>query len=166
MPAKPLSKKITDAVLIDWRTGQYSQRQLAGKYGISTGAAHKICKDHPQDAAAIVDAGIRYRQALAGHDGRMITAIVNEVDRRTADLERIRGFSLAVLDEAWQKVTAGGLEMGELKLAQDIAGKCRENIYGRQPDTAIQINNNEKPRGYIVSPEQAKSMDAWVQSNE
>ena len=36
----------------------------------------------------------------------------------------------------------GELSIGELKAHSDITAKNKETVLGKQPDTAIQVNNN------------------------
>ena len=68
------------------------------------------------------------------------------VDERTKDLIFIRKASLIVAQKAVQKVQQEDCSMQDLRHAQEVIGKGKENIYGKQPDTAIQINNSAPPQ--------------------
>ena len=41
-----------------------------------------------------------------------------------------------------QSYNQGDLSIGELKAHSDITAKNKETVLGKQPDTAIQVNNN------------------------
>ena len=41
-----------------------------------------------------------------------------------------------------QSYNQGELSIGELKAHSDITAKNKETVLGKQPDTAIQVNNN------------------------
>lgn len=150
MSAKPIPQKTIDAVLLDWRVTDLSQRALAAKHKISTGAIGRLCKGVVRDiqpiVSAIVSASMQDRRGIQAHDERMMSAIVSEVNQKVADLERIRACSLIVIDATMQKVEEGNLTMPDLLCAQNVIKVGKENIVGKSPDTAIQINNqNHKP---------------------
>ena len=67
-----------------------------------------------------------------------------------------RKASLIIAQKAVKKVQSEDCSMMELKAAQELVGKGKENIYGKSPDTAIQINNGKEPiteiRRTIIDP--------------
>lgn len=71
------------------------------------------------------------------------------VAERIQDEVFFRKASLIITQKAIKKVQNEECSMGDLRAAQELVGKGKENIYGKAPDTAIQINNNsetEAPR--------------------
>ena len=50
MAAKALDPRIVSAIQADWRTGRYSQRDLAEKHKVSAGTAAKMTKGVPKDS--------------------------------------------------------------------------------------------------------------------
>lgn len=137
MAAKPLDPLIVEAVLIDWRMGRMSIRQLADKHKISRGAAGNICKGVEQDAAAIVDAGIQYQQALHTHDGRMVDAVTAVVDEAASRMEWLNKAALKNVQEAMKADCSG---QNDYRARADTIGKAKEVVFGKTPETAIQIN--------------------------
>lgn len=142
MAAHPINTEIRDKILLDWRMKLGSQADLADKYKISKGAVNGICKGVEQDAAAIVNAGIQYNQMLVEQDDRMMTAVQIEVAERTKHLKfftdsTVRNMSLMV-----EKLGADTTIAGHAQ-AQSALNAGKENILGKSPETAIQINNNQ-----------------------
>ena len=142
MAAKPLDPSIVDAVLIDWRMGQMSQRQIADKHNVSNGKVAQLTKGVSQDAAAIVSAGIEYRQALQGQDERMVSAVEREVDTITKWVDWLhRG----LISNAQQAMKASCDDQDDYFKRGNTLAKAKESIVGKNPDTAIQINNTVNP---------------------
>jgi DNA-binding Lrp family transcriptional regulator len=137
MAAKPLDPAIAEAVVTDWRVGQMSQQAIAEKHRISKGAVNKLCKGIEQDGAAIVTAGIQYRQALAGHDDRIVTAIENEVDERVKRMEWLNKAALKNVQEAMSHPCEN---QNDYRARADTISKAKEVVVGKSPDTAIQVN--------------------------
>ena len=130
------------AIVTDWRIGKMSQRQLAKEHGVSLGAVSKLCKGVEQDGVAIVNAGTQYRQALAGHDERMVNAVEREVDERTAQIQfftnaTMRNVAKLMKDHVDKE---GVTPVIEHKLTQDTIAKGKETVIGKTADTAVQIN--------------------------
>lgn len=148
MATKPISPETVERIIADWRTGEFTQRQLANNYSVSSGSVAKITKGIPHDVSSIVSAGVQYKQGLAVHgeqSAHVAHAIENAVNEKTKDLVFIRKASLIVAQRAVQKVQNEDCSMQDLRNAQEVIGKGKENIFGKQPDTAIQINNAQQP---------------------
>jgi hypothetical protein len=64
------------------------------------------------------------------------------VSERVQDDIFFRKASLIIAQKAVKKVQTEDCTMMELRAAQELVGKGKENIYGKAPDTAIQINNS------------------------
>ncbi len=71
------------------------------------------------------------------------------VSERARDDTFFRSASLLIAQTAVKKVQAESLKcsMADLRAAQEVVGKGKENIYGKSPDTAIQINNANGQEG-------------------
>lgn len=143
MAAKAIDKSVADAILIDWRVGQSSQDQIAQKHRVSKGLVNKLCKGVDQDGASIVTAGIQYRQALSGHDDRMVTAVTAAVDEATKRLQFYRGASMLVAKAVASKVQQDGMSASyqDLNAAAHALGRMQEAVLGKAPDTTI-VNTN------------------------
>jgi hypothetical protein len=141
MAAKPINQEISEAVVVDWRIGKLSIREIASKYGISKSAVGNICKGIDRDAAAIVDTGFQYRRGLQAYDGRMVDAIEDAVHDRV----RFETQSNARMELAAQKamdLLDGVDNPSAVGAVMNVLKTHREARLGKSPDTAIQINNN------------------------
>ena len=145
MSGIPIPKDTVAQIVADWRTGNYTQRDLADKHKVSAGLVAKHTKGVLHDVSNIVSAGVQYKQGLAAHGehgAHVARAIEQVVDERTQDLIFIRNASLVVAQKAVTKVETEDCTMQDLRHAQEVIGKGKENIYGKQPDSLIQVNNN------------------------
>ena len=143
MAAKPLNPSIAEAIVVDWRVGQMSQRQLAEKHKVSLGMVSKLCKGVNQDAATIVNTGVQYRQALAAHDERIVNAVEQVVDER---VKRQEWLNVQALKNVQQAMDAPCEGQTDYQRRADTISKAKDVVIGKTPDTAIQINNqNHKP---------------------
>jgi hypothetical protein len=143
MAAKPLDPIKAESIVADWRTGEYSQQDLADRHKVSKGAVNKLCKGVEQDTAAIVAAGVLYKQGLAAHDDRNVTAVTNIVDERTKHIQFFTSAAVINVRKAMEEPCEG--QVGYRMRAETIL-KGKETVLGKSPDTAIQINNTALPR--------------------
>jgi hypothetical protein len=142
MAAKPINKNTSESIIADWRTGAYSQQKLADKYAVSKGVVNKLCKGIEQDMTAIVTAGVQYRQGLADHDDRIVTAVTDVVDERTKHIQFFNNITVKNIQVMGKKLDET-ISIAEHKFAQEAIQKGRETVLGKTPDTAIQINNTQ-----------------------
>lgn len=160
MSAKPLDPVIAEAIVRDWRIGKMSIRDLADKHGVSRGKVGELCKGIPKDASAIVDAGIQYRQALAGHDGRMADAIEKEVEEQTKNLEFYNSGQNFLARVGLAKVK-GTLDPNTGKPTEDttpqllsavsgVVNTSRQGVIGMNPSTVINNTNAQQVNSKIT----------------
>jgi hypothetical protein len=100
------------------------------------------------EKATLVEREVNTKQAVAEIATEKATLNATElsvhntlVSERTQDDIFFRKASLIIAQKAVKKVQTEDCTMMELRAAQELVGKGKENIYGKQPDTAIQINN-------------------------
>jgi hypothetical protein len=145
--------KIKQKVIAEWKVGS-SQNSLANKYRLSKATVNKWCRDVHQENVNIVNAQVNVIRALSEKSEQEANAIMNAVNDLTAferksneRMQKIEDYALSLLSSC-EKPT-------EVKAVMDITVKHREARLGKQPDTAIQINNNESQtpsRIRIVAP--------------
>lgn len=138
MAAKPLDTDKAEKIIADWRTGAYSQQKLADKHKVSKGVVNKYCKSIDQDMTAIVTAGIQYQSGLVGHDERIVTAVTDVVD---VAVERMEWLNTMALKNVKAAMNADCESQQDFKHRADTVLKAKEVVFGKTPDTAIQINN-------------------------
>lgn len=81
------------------------------------------------------------QQQMQHLNATQIAVIDNEVERRLRLEKRFTESALRNQELADQMLNSC-VEMKELKSHADLTAKNKETILGKQPDTAIQINNN------------------------
>ena len=131
-------------IVAAWRTGEYSQRDLAKKFNVSAGYVAKLTKDVEQDCEQSVSAGVLYNQALADDDEHLVSAIKEVVDERTKHIMFFNRAALALSSAAVNRVQAEpDMPMADMRHASEIVAKQRDSILGKAPDnqTNVQINN-------------------------
>ncbi len=129
-------------ILADFHVGM-TQNQLSIKYERSKATIHKICKGVIPLNIEKVNTLVRIETELAEQSEQNVKAVRSLVDRKTRDLDFFRDASLLVTKAAIQKVKKGDASMFDLSKAQEIIGKGKENIYGKAPETQVQVNNQQ-----------------------
>ena len=140
MAAKPINSEVAKNVVADWRTGNYSYSELAGKHKISKAKVGQLCKGVEQDLAPIVDAGTQYKCGLAGQDRRIVDAISGVVDERTRHIMFFNNATEHNIAVMLAKVSEETSIM-EHRIAQAAIKDGKEVVLGKAPETAIQVNN-------------------------
>lgn len=143
MAAKALDKSIADAIIVDWRIGQLSQREIADKHGVSNGMVAKLTKGVERDVSSIVSAGIQYQQALHAHDERIVSAVEDVV---SAAVKRAEWLNCQALKNVQEAMSAECANQNDYRARADTISKAKDVVLGKTPDTAIQINNESAPR--------------------
>lgn len=141
MAAKSLPAEIRDAIVAEWRTGRYSQQNLADRHKVSKGVVNKLCKGIEQDTAAIVTAGIQYQQGLAQHDDLNVTAVTEVVNEAAKRMEWLNNAALKNVQEA-MKANCGNQQ--DFKHRADTVLKAKEVVFGKQPETVINNTNAQQ----------------------
>ena len=128
-------------IVADWRTGAFTQRQLAGKYRVSLGFINKHTKDVPRDTAETVNKLVEAKQELANLDEQSVNAVHEQVNERTKHIQFFTNAALKNVSLAVKKINNETTQAEHRMLAETIL-KGRETVLGKSPDTAIQINNS------------------------
>lgn len=146
MAAKPIPPEVCERIIAEWRTGEYSQRDLAARNKVSAGMVAKLTKGVEQDVSAIVSAGVQYRQGLAEHDEQTVSAVSIAVDERTKHIKLFN--SLAANNAIKASRLPCETHQDHERLSNTIL-RSKEVVLGKAPDVAVQINNSpgaDKPR--------------------
>ena len=161
MPRR-VPQETKDKILADWRTGAYTQEDLVDKYKVSDGLVCKLCRGVQKDMSEIVRKEIESKQALANAsltNPHIIEAVEKIVRDATSHLIFFTSASLIVAHAAVSKVMNpdGKLTMYDLKAAQEVIAKGKETVFGKQPETAVQVN---------VNTEEKQSKEEYLQARE
>jgi hypothetical protein len=138
--AKPLDQGIADKLVADWRTGEYTVRDLAHKHKVSHGTAGKLCKGIDKDNAHLVDKGVSYLVGLSELDGQLVDAIKDIVDSKARNIQFFANAAVKNVAMAVGKLTDETTQF-EHKLCADTISKGRDTVLGKEP--AVQIDNKE-----------------------
>jgi hypothetical protein len=140
-------------------------RETARKFKVSPPTVLNIKRTLTNTEITLVEQGTAYKTGISEirdeHPERA-ESIVEAVDQRTKDLDFFRRGSLLVAQVAIRKIQkeSTDLPMSEIKSAADALGKAKENIFGKAPETAVQINqtnNASAPPGlevHFIDPEE------------
>ena len=168
MAAKSISKAVSDAILIDWRIGRLSQRDIAEKNKVSAGLVNKICKGVEQDVASIVNAKVQVDQALAVHDERMVNAVHETVDEILRVQKFFRGANMLVANTVTAKVKREGQNASfkDLASAAQALGRTQESVLGKSPDTIINNTNAVQINVAVTqTPDQVRAIKEMLESH-
>lgn len=141
MSARPIDKDIQESILAEWRTGEYSQRQLSSRHKVSLGSVSKICRGVETDTAAIVNAGIAYKQGLAQQDERSVHVVMGIVDEKTRHLRLFNTVTEKNISLLADKITSG-ISIRDHREIQATLKDGKETVLGKEPSVAVQVNNN------------------------
>lgn len=153
MARQPIPQKTVEQITAEWRTGEYSQQDLADRHKVSKGFVNKITKGVAQDMAPVVTAGVQYKQGLAAQSDRIVTAVQDAVNERARLLAFFQDAAARNVAEALQAPCEG---QKDFKDRAETIAKGKEVVFGKTPDTAIQINNAPGTQG--ASLEEVKAV--------
>ncbi len=139
MGSRHVSPDLRHKILADWRTGEYSQRDLALKHEVSSGYVAKLTKGIQKDLSEVVSAGIKYRTELLQGSEHTAHALEAVVDAKTRHIAFFADATVKNVSMMMTKLTRK-TTIDEHKLAQDAILKGRETVLGKSPDTAVQVN--------------------------
>ena len=129
-----------EAILAEWKTGEYTQSEIARKHKVSAATVSALVKGVPQNLAELIDNQITIKQELAAYNEKerdLFTKIVND---KTA---HIHFFTNAAVLNVQQAMAAQCEDQQDFKLRAETISKGREVVLGKEPAAAIQINNTQ-----------------------
>lgn len=86
-----LSDEQKEQFVADWKTGHWSQNQLAKNYNVSPATANKLCKGVEQNNAEIVNTQTRINTELADKNEYEVNSIHNAVSEKTRRANLVYG---------------------------------------------------------------------------
>lgn len=148
MAAKPIDKNLADLIIREWRTGRYSQNDLALEHKVSKGVINKLCKGVEQDVSNIVTAGVEYYQGLNSQDDRMMTVIENVVSMEVRLRGKVERFVEKAIDKGISMLDS--IESGsEYKAVIDGVDKATVTIgINERHAKPTQINNTTQTANF------------------
>lgn len=168
MAAKPIPEHVREAVLIDWRMGQLSQREIAKKHAVSAGYVGRLCVGIERDGEQYVAALLVAKQEVKALGGRMEAAIVSECERRVAMQAFFEDATVRNITLMMEKVETTD-SIAQHRMAQTAIKEGRETVLGRAVDTVVNVNNTQQTAvvtglSLSVSHERLRSIHADLDS--
>lgn len=128
-----------DKILGEWRTGEYTQRDLAYRHKVSASLVNQIVKGEPKSAVNTINKMVEAKQELATMDIQTVNAVNAVVDER---VKHIQFFDNAAIINIQRAMKLKLDKVGAHKILADTINTARESVLGKQPTTAVQINNS------------------------
>jgi hypothetical protein len=142
-----LTPEMRAKLMADYHSG-VNKNQLSKKYGISPPSVHKMCNGVKPRNVHTIDTLTRVANDLIHADRYELESINNIVaqraqDQRAKDIEFFRSASMLISKKAVDMVERTELCMSDVERAQNIISRGKETVYGKQPEIALQVNNND-----------------------
>lgn len=142
-----LTEDDREKMLADFHAGK-SQREIARKYEVSQATVNKLCKGIEPKNVDKVNALTRIKTELAEQSVHEVNAVNTEVDER---MKHILFFNNAAVRNVKAAMDLECSTQFEIKARAETILKGKEVVLGKQPETAIQINNEtQHPKLEVV----------------
>ena len=128
-------------IIADWRTGEYTVRDLTSRYKVSVGFIAKHTKGVEQDTAQTVNKLVQAKQELANLDEHSVHAVHEVVDERTKHIQFFNNVTVKNIQAMSGKLDET-LSIVEHKHAQEAIAKAKETVLGKEANTQVNIQNN------------------------
>ena len=154
-----LTQDTRDKILADFHTGYFSIRQLADKYETSHTTVNKLTKGVEPKHKAKVDTIVSIQSDLAEESFQEVYSVNQVIEERTKHLiffqnaaiknqvlanKGIDNINALIKEEEKNNNGKSVLATSCMSIVKDhatITKTNKETVLGRDPDTAIQINN-------------------------
>jgi len=148
--------KLTDDIKKDivakWKAG-WTQGNLAKEFEVSKATINKLCKNVEQENIEIVNAQIAVKTQLAGKSEQEVNAITQVVDERTKHIDFFNNSLLknqSLVNKAHNQIekdiednpNLAPTYLPAINTASQATARNRESILGKNPDTQVNIQNN------------------------
>lgn len=130
-----------EEVIADWKTGKYTERDIASKHKISPATAHNIVKGIEKTISKLVSKQIEINQELAEHTEQEVSKFKQEVEEQT---RYIKFFNQAAIQNVQGAMKAGCDSQADFRARADTITKGREVVLGKTPDTVINNTNAQQ----------------------
>lgn len=127
-----------EEVIADWKTGKYTERDIASKHKISPATAHNIVKGIEKTISKLVSKQIEINQELEEHTEQEVSRFKQEVEEQT---RYIKFFNQAAVQNVKGAMLANCETQTDYRARADTIAKGREVVLGKTPDTVINNTN-------------------------
>lgn len=130
-----------EEVIADWKTGKYTERDIASKHKISPATAHNIVKGIEKTISKLVSKQIEINQELAEHTEQEVSKFKQEVEEQT---RYIKFFNNAAIQNVQNAMKASCESQNDYRARADTIAKGREVVLGKTSDTVINNINAQQ----------------------
>ena len=116
-----------EQLLADWKTGAFTQRQLAHKYNLSNGRIAALTKNIRKDLEEIVSSQVHAGYALSLKTEKEVSAVNEQVSIKTKHLLFIHNATLKNASVMMKKINKESLIIDH-KMAQETLNKAGEAL--------------------------------------
>jgi len=157
--SKILTQDTIASIVADWKTGNFTQRDLAYKYKLSVGAVNKHTKGLNKEHEQLVNKLVEAKQELSQLDERSVHAVNEIVEERTKHIQFFTNATINNLRMMESKINEG-TSIVEHKIAQEAIAKGRETVLGKQPETQVNIQNNAPSQQSMMNLQEYAQINA------
>jgi len=159
MASKVITQETINLIQADWKTGNFTQRDLAYKYKVSVGVINKHTKGLGKEHEQLVNKLVEAKQELSQLDERSVHAVNEIVEERTKHIQFFANATINNLRMMESKINEG-TTIFEHKIAQEVIAKGRETVLGKQPETQVNIQNNAPSSQNMMSLQEYAQINA------
>jgi ABC-type Fe3+-citrate transport system substrate-binding protein len=145
----PRLKYSKEDVVADWKTGKYTERDLASMHKISPATAHNIVKGIEKTISKLVSKQLEINQELADHSEQEVSKFKQEVEERSKYITFFNNAALKNVSVAVKKI-GDDTTQAEHRMCADTIRIGRETVLGKTPDTIINNTNAQQNQKHIT----------------
>jgi hypothetical protein len=142
-----LSEEQCVGVQVDWRTGQFTQRDLAHRWGVSPSKINQLVKGVPKDLQPLINKNVELNQELANLPEQDAHMVVSTAESIAHKLTFINDQAIA---NAMGAMVHPCKDQNDFKTRADTLLKTKEVVAGKAPESAVQVNIEQMSREDLV----------------
>lgn len=138
--AKPL-KCNPDAVIADWKTGKYSERDLAARHKVSPSTIHKLVAGVEKTLEALASETVELKQRVADLNEREKSNYEQLVEEKLLAKKFFDGAHMLTAKIAVMKLNIDKTDISyqDLNSAANAITKAQDGVLGKQPDSVVNV---------------------------
>lgn len=138
--SQKIDKRTELRCLAEWRSGKYSQPEIAKRHRVSKQYVQKICKGVEKDLADAVVSGLSYKSKLSQQDFETKMIIETIVEDKLMQIKFLNAASFKNISIMMTKINED-TSVSDHAIAQKAIQSAKETVVGKTPDVSVQINN-------------------------
>ena len=132
-----------EAVLAEWKSGEYTQSEIARKHKISVSTVNVAVKGVPQRLGELIKTQVSIKQELNNFSEKEVEIFEKLVKTKTQYIQFFNDVTFQNISTLAAKLDAT-TSIADHKNAQEAILKGRETVLGKEPLAAVTINNTQQ----------------------